>query len=705
MNNTGQPEGTRNHTVKSVREAFGDDVFWDSNGEILLIAADRSLESALQRMHENRADWVVIVRTMTGSSDVYYYAYRSLELKWLSETHPERKSWPVEQGLDMHEWMSSSTSRGGRLLSDFIGQHGPAAGRVVNFDAQGRISAIGERKDMISQPEMATTGGKGPKGIEEETIDLGPLRGGQPTGSPSGQPASEMEVTLSAETGSEIGIGAKEPVDFRIELTSEASPLSVSADSRARDDLPIAVSLTAENDAVEIVGSRTYRVNPPESGKARTGFFQIKGVRVGVVRLAVTFRQGGTELGIIGLAMEVVHADTRSGREKGRAVSGPRDFADDDKLMLQVDQRSEGGQVFYDYFLHSEKLGLIHRICSKPLLDRGGGPAASTLAFVERIYERVTRELRSLDDLKQLQRESRALGAGLCMELFDPEVAKVLWPVRDRIKIVQIVSWEPYIPWELVRLRDPESGDIDDHFLAEYGLVRTLSNEMPPRELAMAKWGYLGAGFPMGTFPPIGAELDYFTGNSGASLHEHGITPAAIPATRDAFYDVLANDDFDVLHISCHAESPHQSIERASLIIGDETVPGAGKPRMVEVDTITVQAEAKLRGRRPLVFLNACETGRIGAVLTAWGGWPNVFLKAGAGAFVGSAWAVRDKPAAAFSTAFYNALLGGKTLAEAANEARASAKKLGDASWLAFKIYGHPRARRGPIPDTNIAPL
>ena len=48
---------------------------------------------------------------------------------------------------------------------------------------------------------------------------------------------------------------------------------------------------------------------------------------------------------------------------------------------------------------------------------------------------------------------------------------------------------------------------------------------------------------------------------------------------------------------------------------------------------------------------------------------------------------VRDKPAAVFSIAFYNALLDGKTLAEAA-------KKLRDASWLAFKVYGHPWARR-----------
>lgn len=269
----------------------------------------------------------------------------------------------------------------------------------------------------------------------------------------------------------------------------------------------------------------------------------------------------------------------------------------------------------------------------------------------------------------------------------------MLWPLRDRIKLIQIVSWEPYIPWELVRLQDPASGEIDDKFLCEYGMVRTLSDETPTRTLRMGSWAYLTATFPMGSFPAVGAELEYFT--KPESLQSHGIfAPRRIAATRNAFYDALAEGDFDVLHISCHAESPHQSIERASLIIGDEMPPGGTEARLVEVDTITVQAEAQLKRRRPLVFLNACETGRVGAVLTAWGGWPNVFIRQGAGAFVGSAWAVRDKPAAAFSTAFYNALLDGKILAEAASMARAAAKKLGDASWLAFKVYGHPRAQR-----------
>jgi len=72
-------------------------------------------------------------------------------------------------------------------------------------------------------------------------------------------------------------------------------------------------------------------------------------------------------------------------------------------------------------------------------------------------------------------------------------------------------------------------------------------------------------------------------------LHEYsgptGITPIEVEASLDAFYDVLADGNFDVLHIACHAESPHRTIDRASLIIGDETSPGTNQPRLIEIDS------------------------------------------------------------------------------------------------------------------------
>lgn len=689
-----QAEPVKQQQAKPVDE-LGSLIRWH-RGKVLLVAADRSVRSVLRRVNEAAAmmDWVVVVRSCDGS--LYYYAYRPSEL---AERAVNLQSWldaPLQDALNLHEWASSARTRGGRPLGLPSAGHGnPARGRFVDFDAAGRVVGIGE---LLYEFEAV------------QHIDLGPMRGGPtekrlpseqttlPEGPADTSPGklAGIEVTISAEAKSEINIGAKQRVDFRIELSSEAVPLGSSSQAAAQPNLPIVVLLSVESDVLEIVGRHAITLQPPAPGQPRSGNFVVEGVKTGVSRLAVTFHQGGSELGLIDLAIEVVAGGANAAFTQGSTTVAPADPADDDKLAVIIEQRVKNEEVFYHYILHSEALNLQYEAFdSKPLLDSGTGPAATALAFIERIYARVTKELKSFEDLKQLQREARALGAGLSRELFDPDVARRLWPLRDRIKLIQIRSWEPYVPWELVRLHDPDTQDTDDRFLAEYNLVRTLTDRAPVQRLPMEKWRYLAATFPLGSLPAVGAELDYFTREAAPSLLARGTQAHQITATRDAFYDALADGEFDVLHISCHAESPHQSIEDSNLIISDAAVPGSSKPTLIQINTNTVADEAKLMRRRPLVFLNACETGRVGAVLTAWGGWPNVFVRSGAGAFVGAAWAVRDKPAAAFSTAFYEALWNDKTLAEAAGEAREAAKKFGDASWLAFKVYGHPRARRG----------
>ena len=76
--------------------------------------------------------------------------------------------------MELHEWMSSSTARGGRFTGKAQGQYGPASGRVVDFDAAGQITAIGEPEEMIPH-----TAARGPGEGAMRGIDLGPLRGGQ----------------------------------------------------------------------------------------------------------------------------------------------------------------------------------------------------------------------------------------------------------------------------------------------------------------------------------------------------------------------------------------------------------------------------------------------------------------------------------------------------------------------------------------------
>jgi CHAT domain-containing protein len=209
--------------------------------------------------------------------------------------------------------------------------------------------------------------------------------------------------------------------------------------------------------------------------------------------------------------------------------------------------------------------------------------------------------------------------------------------------------------------------------------------------LSLKQICYLKADYPSGGEKPVDEEAAYFT----ETLPACGIEPRQIKVDEDELQllEVLKEGNFDVLHIACHGQAEHDDIERSRLILGEKPALPGQPPTAISVEPRDVRSEANLKKRHPIVFLNACESGRLGPSLTAWAGWPSAFLETGAGAFVGTSWPVRGTPAKVFAETFYEALGHGMSLAEATTAARASAKKLGDASWLAYKVFGHPLAR------------
>jgi hypothetical protein len=89
------------------------------------------LASALGRIARTIPAWIVVVRSR--STHVYRYAYRGGELRQHAMNFPGRLSWPLEQALDMHEIMSSISSRGGRRVDLQEGIEGPAGQVAQDF--------------------------------------------------------------------------------------------------------------------------------------------------------------------------------------------------------------------------------------------------------------------------------------------------------------------------------------------------------------------------------------------------------------------------------------------------------------------------------------------------------------------------------------------------------------------------------------------
>ncbi|MDM0022161.1 CHAT domain-containing protein [Variovorax saccharolyticus] len=669
---------------------MADSINWSVAPKVITASARGSLASLLERIAAECPDWVVIVRVHPASGLTYHYAWRVAEIRHVADgLSAQQCQRDLEASLQLHERGSSRRSRGRRIEPLPAGVSEERAARTVDLDADGQVVAIGEPATTMSGPSTGRSGTRGGFAMRENF----PGASVDAAASPVPTPAT-IGTTISAQAPAEVQLQQLQLIEFRIEVRdTDAKPLPMRVSAQVQPDKPIVVDLSVARPLLAVVGPSQQVVPPPLPGQPRVGFFQVSGQAVGLVQLSLTFRQGASELGSIGLAVDVVAAGASSAQVSAHGQVSTPDASDDDMLQLLIEQRLVDGKLRYEYKLYSEALGFnFLTLQSNALLDRGEGEAKTLLDYVDRIYERTTAEVRSVKDLEELQRKLRALGGSLSLDLFDKDVARALWPLRARIGLIRITSWEPYIPWELLRLHDPDrTGEFDERFLAEYGLIRSQHGAAPAREFALKDWCWMAAEFPLGTHLPAG-DTSWF---SDTLPQVHGLSSIKVAADASALLKVLHDGAFDVLHLACHAEAAQNKIDRATLIIGDRAYE-SGAPELIQLAPEDVKTEARLSGRRPLVFLNACESGRLAPDLTAWGGWPEVFLKAGAGAFVGTSWAVRDKPATVFARTFYEALLAGKRLHQAADDARAAARALGDSSWLAFKVYGHPFATRAP---------
>jgi len=684
-------------------------VSWADHEPFLVLPALRSLGSIIDLARRRGATWVILRRAVNWQKQPLFYAFRTDELDKAARS--SRLDMTAFEALELHEAGQSAITEGATRpetlpLPD---TSSPSATRVVHLDRDARPVAVGQVANETAASEPLR---RGPKA----TPPLGPLRGGgrgrpragasspsaarppSPTAVTAAPPknggagtspaAPPQEAVLSAQGPSEVQVGKEAVIDVSVALAGTATPLAHAVTTTLSTAEKIVAILTVQGDAIEPLDPRQVKLSAPSAEQASTTVFTVRAVREGRARVGIIFRQGGTELGTVAFAMQAVTREASGSLASGTAQAAARNLADDGVVLLIIDDDPGRGWGYRYRLVAGPPLGWDYMdFSSPPLKDRGKGVSRTAIGYVKSIYGRLDRA--TSDGGSGLARELRALGTDLSRQLFPSDLVRLLWEHRDKLETVHVKSWEPFIPWELARLRHPDTTARDERFLAEYKLVRSLNGASRPPGLRLQAWRYLAATYPNGLEEPLDGDVAVFT----EILKERHIEATPIPANLDAIFDALNQPDFDVLHICCHGRAEHEDIEQSELIIGDRLGKG-GAAEPITIDAVTVREEAKLAERGPLVFLNACESGRMGASLTAWGGWPRTFWDAGAAAFVGTSWPVEDRAARGFCEAFYYALIDGHTLADAAATARSAAKQVDDATWLAYKVYGHPGARR-----------
>ena len=238
-----------------------------------------------------------------------------------------------------------------------------------------------------------------------------------------------------------------------------------------------------------------------------------------------------------------------------------------------------------------------------------------------------------------------------------------------------VLSTEPFIPWELVHLTDPAASTsvpAETAFLGQLGLVRWRWRTWPPEQLRVRR------GRAHVIAPDYPGEYRLAESPGEVAYLRDALSAESVEPIIGPVLALLQSGAFDLLHFVGHGTAAVHDIADAKLLLqGTVDAEGRYKREPLRVSIVARFLQCDRTGG-PLVFLNACQAGRLGHQLTSLGGFATAFLDNGAGAFISSLWSVGDVPAATFASTFYAALLDGATMSQAVS--RRTSKRPGAAA-------------------------
>lgn len=278
------------------------------------------------------------------------------------------------------------------------------------------------------------------------------------------------------------------------------------------------------------------------------------------------------------------------------------------------------------------------------------------------------------------------IGHRLYEDLFSEELRREYAErIRGRVRALQIVSDEPWIPWEMVKPYDTEWAD--DFLCLQYDLSRWVSDGRAPA--AEIRVESLACVAPEDSGLPFAQEEKAFVCELGRRFQLADHTPAR--AGRAEVEALLEGETpVHLWHFACHGDFDTKAPGNSPLFLD-------GRQRLRPNDLADHDIKHHLSTDRPFVFLNACRVGQSGLSLTGLGGWAARLVgECRVGALVAPLWSISDLVAFEFARAFYEATQApGMTLAAALRQARLKMKEThpGDPTWLAYSLYAHPNAR------------
>jgi CHAT domain/MmoB/DmpM family len=487
-----------------------------------------------------------------------------------------------------------------------------------------------------------------------------PGRGGPPGG---GGTAAGRRY-LKGQCAATVPVGR--PFSLIVSIVMAGSPASTlepfDVPPEGRD-----VLLVAQAPKLRLLGDERQVVHVPAAGDSRPVMFELRADEPGPRQVSVTAWIGGTWLGE--LQVEVA-------AEVDSALGPHRD------VLAEVTTEPVDGAV--SLVVRYDPVAKAYRFEFRD--EDNPDEVTSNLSYdpapiVERLVADLNDLARGRTGYSAAQTRDYLLNAGaqLWTELVPGRLREQFWERQQRIRQLTILTDRDAVPWELLYPMDPGH---DAGFLVEqFPVTRAIFRWRPARRLGLWPARFVLADRSL---PEARAEVAAMQ-----RLLDRGHAQSQVISALTPLQELIASGNFGLLHFACH--NTYSPAEGSSITLDNVNFT----PTLLTTAVIN----KVLARSAPTVFMNACRSAGLSATYNRLDGWASKFLEAGAGAFIGSLWAVSDGAAREFAQEFYGQFRAGLTLGDAVNKARrAAASQAGDPSWLAYTVYGNSRATVGAQP-------
>lgn len=316
----------------------------------------------------------------------------------------------------------------------------------------------------------------------------------------------------------------------------------------------------------------------------------------------------------------------------------------------------------------------------------------------------IKQQFEPLAKLKTLSKLTLGRLEGTCKLIYDKAVPKAFkdayWDLYNAAKkdpritldTIQFVSDEPFVPWELMHVADAQRGaGVPGELLSvRHSVGRWLADESSQispsisiEEMAVFASDYTNV-------PAVPKKLQGAEQEAIDLVNLYKLKPKAVrhALMSEEITNFLEKGKAQVLHFCCHGQMDQQTPSLSVILLEDD------QKNFVPALVIRESSQKGIGSQHPLVFLNACQVGGIGADLSFVTGWPQAFLSMGASAVIAPLWSVHDQPAHDIAKQFYNFIISNSpiSLGAALQHIRNQFKTTNDMTYLAYLLYGDPTA-------------